>query len=355
MLIAITGGSGFIASHFLSRVRALGVATRIIDTRPPSAPADGSDFRQVDVRDGAALTQALRGADAVLHLAAAHHDSGISREEYFSVNEGGAKALVAALEGNRIESVCNFSTVAVYGTQPCPPDETAEPSPESPYGESKLAAERVLRQWVAADPGRRCLNIRPTVTYGPGNRANMYHLIDHLHRRRFWPIGNGRNRKSTAYVENLADAALHLWPRVDARLVALGKPAPRATGTPAQPFEVFNYVDVPDLSSREIVAACCRSLGRRVPRPALPLWLGVAAAWPFDIVSAVLRRPLAISSKRVRKLATETLFRADRVREWGFAPAVTTTEGLDRMVRWYLLANEQPLAAGAPAPEPAST
>lgn len=148
MRIAITGGSGFIASHFVDRQPALGAELVLVDVRPPERALGEAEFRRADIRDAAALRAALQGVDAVLHLAAAHRDSGISRDEYFSVNEGGARALVEAMTAHGLRSRCNSSFLAVYGPQASPPDETASPQPATAYSESKLAAGRAPRAGV---------------------------------------------------------------------------------------------------------------------------------------------------------------------------------------------------------------
>ncbi|GIK18725.1 MAG: NAD(P)-dependent oxidoreductase [Leptolyngbya sp. PLA2] len=319
--VLVTGGSGFIGSFFIDHFRRTGTPYVIMDLVDPPFDTSGGSFIKGDIRDPAAVRRAMVGCDRVLHLAAAHHDFGIARDTYFSVNEIGSKVMCEELDRAGVRECCFYSTVAVYGDAPEPHFEDSEKRPNSPYGESKLAGERVFEAWTARGEGRRCLVIRPTVTFGPRNFANMYSLIRQAASGRYLEFGAGTNVKSLSYIENIVDATLYLWGR--------------AAGARA-PFEVFNYIDKPDLTSAEITAAVCHSLGRKRP-PRLPLWVGLALALPFDAVIALTGRNLPISGARVRKLfSTQTKFEADKVIAAGFKARVPLREGIDRMVKWYL-------------------
>ena len=333
MRTLITGGSGFIARYFIERLRADGQELTLIDS-VPWVPPDGVRFVRGDVRDAAAVRRAATGASRVLHLAAAHHDAGIAHDTYFGVNEEGARVLADAMTAEGIRDLCFFSSAAVYGAAPAPRHETTIPEPESPYGASKLAAERVFAAWTSGDAARRTLVLRPTVVFGPRNFANMYSLIRQIDRHLFLTVGSGRNVKSLAYVENLVDAALVLW-----------------SGPSRAAFDVYNFAEKPDLTSRQITETIFHALGRRPPRLALPMTLALAAGLPFDLVSALTGRDLPISRARIRKFAgAETRFEADKLAATGFRPAVSLRDGLERTVRWYLAeGRDQPSVRHIPA------
>jgi nucleoside-diphosphate-sugar epimerase len=319
--ILITGGGGFIARHFVERLTREGIALTLFDLAPPEWDPGSATVLLGDVRDPRALRQALVGGrcDAVLHLAAAHHDSGIAPETYYDVNEGGARTLCGVLDELSIRDVCFLSTVAVYGDAPEPRREDTPVRPTTAYGKSKLAAERVFQTWAGGAPGRRAVVIRPPVVFGAGNYANMYALIRQIDSGRFLQIGNGRNVKSLVYVENLVAATLLAW---------------RREGAPA--FEIVNVVDKPDLTSREIAEVLSRALGKAPPRHSIPLGLGLALGLPFDAFSLLTGRSLPVSTARIRKYAGEqTKFEADKLARLGFRAGVGLEEGLRRMVEWY--------------------
>src|SRR5690554_1446803 len=318
--VLVLGGSGFIGGHLIEALVGRGAEVTSFDLFDPSRPLP-SGVRSIrgDVRDLAALERAAEGMTAIINLAAAHHDFGIPTDVFDSVNVEGSRNVCRVAETHEITELCFYSSVAVYGTAPAVPDEDSVPEPENDYGRTKLAGEAVYRAWRDAGNGRRLLVVRPAVVFGEHNFANVFRLTSQIDRRRFLPVGPGTNRKSMCVVTNLVAATIALW-----------------TGAPAREDEVYNYVDKPDLTSREVVETIYRALGRRVPRSRIPEGLAVGLAKPFDVLGRVLRRDLPITSARIRKLSSaETVFAAARVRETGFEPTVSLGEALEEMVRWY--------------------
>jgi len=330
--LCITGGTGFIGRYFCEQFAQHGVAMSLLDLHPPAPeftlPA-GSTFVRGDVRDPIAVRTAMTGCDAVLALAAAHHDFGIKESTYYAVNEYGSQVLCDVMDKLGVTDACFYSSVAVFGTAPEPRREDSPTQPDSPYGGSKLKGEAVFQRWTERGGARRCLVIRPTVTFGPRNFANMYSLIRQIHSGKFLAVGDGSNIKSLAYVENIVEATLFLWERWRAEAHAADGATPRA-------FDIVQYIDKPDLTSREIVATIRRALGRKPSKLRLPLWLGVALGLPFDLVIKLTGKNLPVSTARIRKLCAQTKFEADKVRAAGFVPSISLPQGIERMVQWYL-------------------
>ena len=326
MRVCVTGGAGFIGSYFLPSLVGDGHEVTILDVVRPRFDVGDARVVQGDVRDPDAVASAMEGCDALLHLAAAHRDFGISEREYYSVNEGGARILCDQMDSQGITSACFYSTVLVYGDAPEPRSEVTPPRPLTLYGKSKLAAEAVFREWAEARDGRSCLVMRPAVTIGPGNFANMYTLIRQIHSGKFLPIGSGLNIKSLAHVDNLVEATRYLWNLgEDARFQDEG------------PFAIFNYADEPNLTSGQIIDACYRALGKKPPVFTIPLTLALLFGIPFDAAIALTGKNLPISTARMKKLCTETKYDAGKVRRAGFVPRVSLQDGIDEMVRWFLV------------------
>lgn len=325
MKILITGGSGFIASYFHRDLRALGHDGLVnLDLVEPDGAGARATYIKGDIRDAKALDRAMDGCELVVHLAAAHHDFGLAHDTYYSVNEHGSERVCEALDRAGVRRAVFYSTVAVYGQAPPPHHEDAPTRPDSPYGGSKLKGEGVFRQWVERGDGRRALVIRPTVTFGPGNFANMYSLIRQIDSGRYLRFGAGDNIKSLSYVENIVDATLFL----------LGMKGEKPN-RPIADFEVFNFIDKPDMTSTRISGTVSRCLGKK-PAPCVPYALGRVMGLPFDAAIALTGKNLPISSARIKKLfGTETRFEADKILAAGYRPEVSLEEGIDRMVRWY--------------------
>ncbi|MCP4476616.1 MAG: NAD(P)-dependent oxidoreductase, partial [Planctomycetaceae bacterium] len=214
MNILITGGTGFVGSVFCRLLTDEGHYCTCFDLHEPSSELSNNSnvkFIQGDVRDIAALNKAMVGVDAVIHLAAAHHDFGISEQTFHDVNVGGMSNVCDSMQQHGVRKLCFFSTVALYGKQDTPPTETTEPKPNSPYGSTKLAAEKVCIQWCEADQANQCLVMRPTVIFGPNSFANMYSLIRQIDSGKFLRVGKMANIKSLAFVDNIVSTSINLW------------------------------------------------------------------------------------------------------------------------------------------------
>ncbi|MEM0983845.1 MAG: NAD(P)-dependent oxidoreductase [Planctomycetota bacterium] len=323
MKVLLTGGCGFIGEHFNRSLRLRNHEVINLDLYQPAGDAAKHAFYRGDVRDPAALKRAMMHGgtpvDHVVHLAAAHHDFGIERDTYFSVNEHGTRTMCEVMDELGIREATFYSTVAVYGEVPEPIHEDSPKRPFTPYGESKLAGEKVLQEWVEKGEGRRCLVIRPTVTFGPNNFANMYSLIRQIAGKKYVQFGKADNIKSLSYVENIIDATIYLWAHKN-----------RAD------FDVYNWIDKPDLTSGGISEEIYKSL-LLPPKPMkLPMWFGMLAGLPFDIVIKLTGKNLPISTARIKKLfSAQTKYEADKIAATGFSPAVSLPEGIKRMVEWY--------------------
>lgn len=320
MAILITGGSGFIGSNFHNYLDNSELIN--LDLNEPDFDFK-SKFYRGDIRIEEDVRKSIlgNGCDIIISLAAKHHDFGIDHDEYFDTNEEGTKILCKVASEAGIKKIIFYSSVAVYGFRDEMSTERMDPSPDSPYGASKLAAEKVLQNWTTEDNTRQVVIIRPTVVFGPNNRANMYSLIRQIDSGFYFHLGKANNIKSIAYVENLVKATLFLKERMRPGVI------------------IYNYADEPQLSSRMIGDTIAHSLGKKI-RLNIPKWLGMAAGLPFDFIIKITGKNLPVSSARLRKLSTETNHSAKKIFDEGFQPQYTTIDGLKNMVAWYKSVNK---------------
>ncbi len=311
MKIVVIGGSGFIGTRLVSHLLQRGHDVAIYDIAASAAHPERVVLG--DVRDTAALTRALAGADAAINLAAEHRDDVRPESRYFDVNVDGAESLVAAAEKNALRRILFVSSAAVYGFDQANANESAPLLPANAYGKSKVEAENVYRRWCAADASRALLIVRPTVVFGEGNRGNVHHLVEQIRRGRFLMIGRGDNRKSIAYVGNLVEF--------------LGTRLETAAGV-----HLYNYADKPDKSMRELAATIGTLTGRATPRLAVPYWLAWSIGGLCDGLARIRGKPLLISRVRVRKFCADTRIDAAALERSGFAPSHTIEEGLAKMI-----------------------
>lgn len=145
-MIVITGGSGFIGSHLCNLLADQGHAVRIIDIAPPPMGVH-AEFVRASILDLPRLQRLVAGADAIVHLAALVDVQASITDPYsdFQVNVGGTINVLEAARHNGVEKVAYASSAAVYGNpQEVPIAEEHPAAPLSPYGLSKLTAERYV-------------------------------------------------------------------------------------------------------------------------------------------------------------------------------------------------------------------
>jgi GlcNAc-P-P-Und epimerase len=313
--ILITGGAGFIARYFVEKFP--GDEVLLLDIREPDYSSHGKYIRG-DIRNTVDVNNAMKGVDLVIHLAAMHHDFGIADEEYFDTNSRGAEIIADAAAKNGVKKIINFSSVAVYGNQgnPGPTSEETPPSPQSPYGKSKLEAEGIFTK-MAKETGARLVIVRSTVVFGAWNLANVLNLIKAIDKGVYMHVGKGDNIKSIAYVENIVEAALF------------------ALELESSGICLFNYVDSPAMTSREIANLQAGLLGKKI-HISVPYSLALFLALPFDIFIKLSGKNLSISSSRVKKFCTQTFHGAEKISRLGFKPKVSIEDGMAKMIRWYL-------------------
>jgi nucleoside-diphosphate-sugar epimerase len=319
MKISIIGGSGFVGSRLIGVLKEL-PEVEVLNIDKQMSRMYPELTQVADVRDADALTALLKGTDWVVLLAAEHRDDVTPRSLYYDVNVKGAENTLAAMERNGIRRLIFTSSVAVYGLNKANPDEETPVDPFNDYGRSKWEAECVLRAWSEAHAEGRVRIVRPTVLFGEGNRGNVYNLLRQIASGRFLMVGGGANKKSMSYVGNLVAFILFLIEQEKEQGV--------------RGCDVFNYVDKPDLSTKELVDYVGKVLGKRIPTLRVPYWLGMLGGYGFDVLSKIVGKKLAVSSVRVRKFCAVTQFDASKVSELGFRPAFALEEGLDRTLKY---------------------
>lgn len=312
-MIAVVGGSGFIGSCLCRLLEFEKVDFKILD----KAISGFYPSRTIlsDVRYVESLQAAVPENAILINLAAEHRDDVRPLSLYDEVNVEGARNLCQVARQKKVRKIIFTSSVAVYGFAPLGTDESGTIKPFNDYGRTKVEAEVVFKEWQAEDPENRTLVIvRPTVVFGEQNRGNVYNLLRQIASGRFVMVGNGENRKSMAYVENIA-AFLHYS-------LSFGPGV-----------HVYNYIDKPDFSMNALVGVVRRMLGRSEEIGfRLPYAVGYSLGKVFDLVASMTGRRFTISSIRVKKFCANSVYNT-ALEKSGFVPPVPLLEALERTVR----------------------
>ena len=151
MRILVAGGAGFIGSHTVLRLAELGHECVVVDNLG-NGHADAvlhGKLIEADIRDTAKLTEILRGEkiDGVIHFAA-FIEAGASVTDplrFWDNNIGGTGSVLAAMRDASVDKLVFSSTAALFGNPERQPIEEDDPQfPTNPYGDTKLAGEKII-------------------------------------------------------------------------------------------------------------------------------------------------------------------------------------------------------------------
>lgn len=245
-------------------------------------------------------------------LAAQHRDDVSPVSLYYDTNVKGMENTLKAMEDNSIKRLIFYSSVSIYGLNTKNPNEDTVPLPFNHYGKSKLEAETILNKWKDENPDIKITIIRPCVIFGEGNRGNVYNLLAQIESGRFLMVGSGENKKSMAYIENITGFTKYILEKQQSN------------------YEVYNYVDKPDLSMNELIRIVNQSLERKSSHIKIPYSIGLLGAYCFDILAKILRRKFVVSSIRVKKFCANSQISSEKMLATGFTPTYTIEEALKR-------------------------
>jgi nucleoside-diphosphate-sugar epimerase len=311
-MILVTGGTGFIGSHLLDKLSALGEPARCLlrrKARPRRLPP-GIEAAYGDLIGGEGVEEAVRGADTVIHLAGV--TKALAARDYYAGNVRATETLLRALAGRAIRLV-HVSTLAAIGPSAdgTPVDEDAQPRPLTHYGKSKLEAERVVRA-LAPD----AVIVRPPVVYGPRD-TDVFQMLRSISKGWMMEIGGGERWFSAIYAGDLVEGLLAATRGTPGRAYFLAHPQP------------VSWSELGAAAAR--IMACQPRVVRVPPLVAYAVGLG-AEAW-----SRITRKPGIISREKVAEARCRwwTCDTRRAAAELGFEARTPLDAGLAQTLAWY--------------------
>ncbi|WP_280771361.1 UDP-glucose 4-epimerase GalE [Salipaludibacillus daqingensis] len=280
MAVLVCGGAGYIGSHGVAELLNKNEEVVVLDnlqTGHKGAVLEGATFYKGDLRDESVLDNVFSShkIDSVIHFAA---DSlvGVSVEQplqYYDNNVYGALCLLKKMEQYNVKHIVFSSTAATYGEpESVPIKETEVTNPTNPYGETKLAIEKMLK-WCANAYGMTYVVLRyfnvagahPTVDIGEDHKPET-HLIPIVlqvalgQREKIMIFGDDYNTEDGTCIRDY----IHVKDLIQAHLIALNYL--RDGG----PSDVFNLGNGSGFSVKQVIDTVEKVTGKDIKREVAP-------------------------------------------------------------------------------------
>jgi nucleoside-diphosphate-sugar epimerase len=323
MDILITGGTGFIGSRLAKRcalsghsVTVLGQANNDWESRRASdLQAKGIVVVLGSVLDENLLTAICAGKKAVVHLAAAQHESNVDDEYFRSINVEGTRNVIEASVACGARRFIHGSTIGVYGSMHKGPlDEESNTRPENIYGVTKLEGEDVVREYCDK---LGLTTVRISETYGPEDKR-LLPMFRYVAKGWFPLIGAGANMHQPIFVNDLVESLIVLLDKDEAagETVILAGPAP--------------------VSTVEMIDSVESALGQRSHKLRIPMMPMTAIAYILEKALPPLHIKPPLTRRRLDFYRKSFWFDTSKAAQLiGTAPSTNFAAGAQLTLQWY--------------------
>lgn len=327
MKILVTGGTGFIGSHLVERLVKEGHEITVL-VKKQSENSKREECLNIleklkvkicygDILNKESIIDAVQDIDAVFHLAAIARPMAIPREMYFDVNVTGTKNLLEACKNIGLKKIIYMSSISVVGpTRDGNPVNEQNPRlPVDVYGESKLAAEEIVFEYINVHE-MPIIILRPSMVYGPRDfeLLKLFKMVN----TGLFPIKGSNGYMEFLYVENLVDACI----------LALMK---------GRVGEIYHINDGVSYRMHEVISSIAKAEKVKLLPVKLPNWSICMAGVFMESLGRFFRFHPPFSKDTIRWM-TESYWYVDSSkakRELGYTTKINLEEGVKRTVRYY--------------------
>lgn len=292
--VLVTGASGYIGYKLCESLQDVGETVRVVLRKNQAGP--WQDVVEADLSKELP-DDLMSNVKTVFHLAGKAHaldNPSQDENEYFSINSDATKNLLLAGEKAGVDNFIYFSSVKALreNTENCL-DESAEETPTTVYGRSKLAAEQhVLQSGID-----KRIVIRPGMVYGPECKGNLPRLIKLAQKSYIPAFPEIANHRSLISIDDLVATTMLLANSSDAEST------------------VFHLTEPEPYSTNEIMDAIYKGLNKQPPGLTLPKSLLSLLAKVGDIITTVSGKQFIINTQQLQKVFGSACYSSNKVQQ----------------------------------------
>ena len=322
MTVLVTGAAGFVGSAVVRALLSQGAAVRTF-MRPTSDAGNLDDLpveRALgDLRDRRSVDRAIKGCEAVFHVAADYRLWVPEPKEMFDNNVNGTRNVMEAAGEAGVARIVYTSSVATLGL-PCDDDAADEDTPATqddmigPYKQSKFAAEALVRTMIA-ERGLPAVIVHPSTPIGPWDRRPT-------------PTGQIIVEAASGHMPAYVDTGLNM---VHVDDVAEGHILALKHGKPGERF----ILGGDNLTLKQILTQIAEVTGRPAPRIQVPHNVVMPIAALAEMWGRISNREPFVTLDGVRLARKKMFFTSARaMRRLGYRPRPAADAIVDA-IDWF--------------------
>jgi sterol-4alpha-carboxylate 3-dehydrogenase (decarboxylating) len=323
----VTGACGFVGAEIARALEARGDEVIAIDLAE-ECPVQGAEYRRIDITDKAAVMEACKGVDTIIHNASIVHTKQNKKDFVWAVNLGGTKNMLEAAQQHGVKRFVYISSGSVVyegkdienGDESLPYSSVSQ----APYADSKIAAEKYVLS-ANRKGGVATTALRPHVVFGPGDRRFMPALLNQARSGRLRvQVGRGVWLSDYTYVTNLIDAVI----LADEALANDGLESVAA----GQAYFITNGEPMPFWDFVRKVAARLGFPPIKYCAPKSLVYAIAAVKEGIDTLKGgTLNAEDGLTRFAIRYMCTHHYFSIEKARrDLGYNPSVSVDEGIER-------------------------
>lgn len=319
--IFVTGATGFIGSHLVEEL--VKEECKIKCLVRPNSNTDflkklGVELVFGDLSDREFLKKSLKKINIVYHLAGSVDAKNKDNKIFYETNVLGTKNVLETSIEAGVKRFVHCSSVGVYGWVDKRPNlnENDVCNPATAYEKSKYEAEKYV---LSKKDKINITVVRPAaIVYGPRDFSAMYNLFKAIKSKKYFIIGNEKNKIHIVYVKNLVEGII----KASERKKAIG--------------QIYNLADEKQTSIQDLSEEIANSLEVKLSKIKLPKILANGMGLFFEIIFKLIRKEPPLSRKRIRFLTENRTYSIEKAKkDFGYNPLINIKQGMKETVEWY--------------------